>query len=660
MRRGFPAAIAAIFILLLGLAAAPLAAQSTAEDGSDFEVLRVDLSADPGLVAFRPQASPGDEPVLTVAVEGETVEASSVALASRSAVDQFTVLVVDNSESADTITGFSRVQSAALAYLDTVTADTEVMLILAGGGTLEIRPEVAFTTDHTQVRSAINELRPDGGAGTWNAISDAALRFASQGDGIRNVVAFTGSPGLASTISPAIAQGNLLSANAGLTVVAPQVTNLDVDAFRDVANGVRGGLFLRGTADADMVAAAENAGQVHRSYLVGRFDSNAVVDADRTAAGGGSGTASLTFDFAGSTERVRVVPDGVASGAGLVPPALAETSRFDILSSGQGALLAIALAVIAALLFSYAIFSIFAGDDNTLNNTLSVYGPQDQTDEAKAADAAFTSQRAKIIEQVVERAEEAAAARGNLGSTTSLLEKAEIPLRVGEAFAIQVGLIFAGLVLGFLLSGGNIFFGLILAVLAGIVPVTYIKFKVKQRAKKLESQLPDTLNLLASTLKAGYSFIQGMDAVGNEGDEPLAGEFRRTVNEARLGKDLDVALDDLAERVASIDLLWAIVAIKIQREVGGNLAELLNTVADTMTARTRLRGEVAALTAEGRVSALVLLFLPFGVGIAMYFLNPEYIAVLWMNTLGWAAIGIALVSMVAGVLWMRKISDIEI
>ena len=134
----------------------------------------------------------------------------------------------------------------------------------------------------------------------------------------------------------------------------------------------------------------------------------------------------------------------------------------------------------------------------------------------------------------------------------------------------------------------------------------YVKFKVKRRSKKLEAQLPDTLNLLSSTLKAGYSFVQGIDAVGNEAEEPLAGEFRRTVNEARLGKDLDDALDDLAERVDSVDLLWAIVAIKIQREVGGNLAELLSTVADTMTARTRLRGEVAALTAEGRVSALVL------------------------------------------------------
>jgi len=231
---------------------------------------------------------------------------------------------------------------------------------------------------------------------------------------------------------------------------------------------------------------------------------------------------------------------------------------------------------------------------------------------------------------------------------------------VGEAFAIQVGIVILAFVLGFLISRGNPLIALIFAIPAAIGPILYVKFKVGQRARKLEAQLPDTLNLLSSTLKAGYSFIQGIDAVGNEAEEPLAGEFRRTVNEARLGKDLDLALDDLSERVGSIDLLWAIVAIKIQREVGGNLAELLSTVADTMTARSRLRGEVRALTAEGRASAGVLLLLPFGVGLAMFFLNPEYIATLWQQTLGLVAVGAALVSMLAGGLWMRKIIDINI
>ncbi len=660
MRHGrFLAAIAALMLLLSGLIAAPLGAQSTAVDGSDFEVLRVDLAGGSGLVAFRPSANLSAESELVVDIGGEEVVAGSLNAVSNTRIDQYTIIVVDNSETANQITGWGQIRSAALAYLDSVTADTEVMLVLAGDGNLEIRPEVPFTTDHAAVRRALNDTDVGSASITWNAIADSTRAFAGAGEGLRNVVVFAGSPAGASTISPSLARGNLLTANAALTVVGPETANLDLSEFRNSTTAVRGGIFLRGTAEANMTAAAGVVGEIHRSTRVGQFDTSNVVTIDQANEEGRVVTSQLTFRIDGESERVRVVTDGVTAGSGLVPPALVETSRFDILNGGQGILIAIALAVIAALLFSYSMFSIFAGDDDTLNSTLSVYGPQDGSD-AAAADAEFQSQRAKIIEQVVERAEEAAASRGNLTSTTSLLEKAEIPLRVGEAFAIQVGIIVVALVLGFLISGGSIIFALILGVIAGIAPMAYIKFKVGRRSKKLESQLPDTLNLLASTLKAGYSFVQGMDAVGNEGDEPLAGEFRRTVNEARLGKDLDIALDDLAERVDSVDLLWAIVAIKIQREVGGNLAELLSTVADTMTARTRLRGEVAALTAEGRVSAIVLLFLPFGVGLAMFFLNRAYISLLWQSTIGYAAMGVAMFSMFIGALWMRKIIDIEI
>ncbi len=645
------AAFVAVLALLLSMFAAPLAAQSTAQDGSDFEVLRVDLSGDTGLVAFRPQQDVEAGTSLVANIRGDDVTADTTTI-SNSPIGREVVLVVDNSETADTVTGYSQIRSAALAYMETVTAGTDVMLILAGDNGLDIRPEIAFTNNHGAIRDALSSSGVGTAAVTWNAVNAAASSF--QGNGLREVVVFAGSDAEASTVSPNVAQGSLLSSNAALSVVGPDISNLDLSQFRSVANEVRGGIFLRGDSDVDMIAAGGQLGNIHRSTSVGRFSTEAVELRSAESAG----TTQITFEFGSASERVRVVAGGVAGGSGLLAPALQETSRFDILSGGGSAIVAIALAVVAVLLFSYAMLTIFAGNDDTLNSTLAVYGSQDSA--SAAADEEFNLQRNKIIESVVEKAEEAAEARGSLGSTTSLLEKAEIPLRVGEAFAIQVGLVIVALLLGFLLSGGNIFGGLVLAILAAIIPTLYIKFKVGRRAKALESQLPDTLNLLASTLKAGYSFIQGMDAVGNEGDEPLAGEFRRTVNEARLGKDLDVALDDLSERVGSVDLLWAIVAIKIQREVGGNLAELLTTVADTMTARTRLRGEVAALTAEGRVSAMVLMMLPFGVGIAMYFLNPDYISVLWSGTLGYAAMGAALIAMAAGGLWMRKLIDIEI
>ena len=653
--------VAALVAILLSLMAVPLAAQAgSTPDGSNFEVLRVDLTGDSGTVAFRPAADAEETASLEVEIEGTTVSATQTTPLNRSSVDAFTIMVVDDSETADDVAGFASVQSAALAYLEGLPANTRVMLVRAGGSRVEIRPEVRFTADHGAVREAINGLVPEGGAVTWNAISDSTAQFFTEPDGVRNVVVFAASEAGASSISPNVARGNLLTAGSALTVIAPEVRNLDLGDFEQVVSTLRGSAIYRGDAERDIVAMARLAADVEESHLVSTFDTSAIVVPDVTAETAGAGTTEISVSHGGSGERVRIVQGGVAAGEGLVPPALVESSRFGVLSGGIGVLLAVGLGVLAVLLFSFSMFQIISGEDNTLNSTLSVYGAQDQTEEEKAAGEAFRSQRSKIIEQVVEKAEEAAAARGNLGSTTTLLEKAEIPLRVGEAFAIQVGAVLLAFVLGFLISRGNPIVALIFAVPAAIFPVLYVKFKVSQRARKLEAQLPDTLNLLASTLKAGYSFIQGIDAVGNEAEEPLAGEFRRTVNEARLGKELDLALDDLAERVGSIDLLWAVVAIKIQREVGGNLAELLSTVADTMTARSRLRGEVRSLTAEGRASAGVLLLLPFGVGFAMYLLNPEYIATLWMQTLGLVAVGGALFSMLIGGLWMRKIIDINI
>ncbi len=170
--------------------------------------------------------------------------------------------------------------------------------------------------------------------------------------------------------------------------------------------------------------------------------------------------------------------------------------------------------------------------------------------------------------------------------------------------------------------------------MAALIPPAVVSFLANKRRKKFLSQLPDTLQLLSGTLRAGYSLMQGVEAVSQEVENPMGAELRRVVTESRLGRPLEESLDGVAERMASPDFAWAVMAIRIQREVGGNLSELLLTVADTMTQRERLRRDVAALTAEGRMSAIVLGLLPIGLGLAMYVINPEYTSKLFNDTLG--------------------------
>jgi tight adherence protein B len=174
------------------------------------------------------------------------------------------------------------------------------------------------------------------------------------------------------------------------------------------------------------------------------------------------------------------------------------------------------------------------------------------------------------------------------------------------------------------------------------------------------SQLPDTLQLLAGSLRAGYSLMQGVEAVSQEVEDPMGRELRRVVAESRLGRPLEVSLDDAAERMGSNDFGWAVMAIRIQREVGGNLSELLLTVADTMVARERLRRDVAALTAEGKISALVLGILPVGLAGVMYVVNPDYINVLFEERIGNFMLGGAILLAIAGFAWMRKTIQIEV
>jgi tight adherence protein B len=202
--------------------------------------------------------------------------------------------------------------------------------------------------------------------------------------------------------------------------------------------------------------------------------------------------------------------------------------------------------------------------------------------------------------------------------------------------------------------------GLVLGLIAALIPPGVVNFLAARRKSTFLAQLPDTLQLLAGTLRAGYSLMQGIEAVSQEIDGPMGYELRRVVTEARLGRPVEESLEGTADRMASEDFAWCVMAIRIQREVGGNLAELLLTVADTMVARERLRRDVKTLTAEGRISAIILGILPVGLGFVMYALNPDYISKLFTDTLGNILLGLAIVAMGIGFYWMKRIIDIEI
>ena len=174
------------------------------------------------------------------------------------------------------------------------------------------------------------------------------------------------------------------------------------------------------------------------------------------------------------------------------------------------------------------------------------------------------------------------------------------------------------------------------------------------------AQLPDTLQLLAGTLKAGYGVLQAIDTVVKEVEDPMSSEFQRALTEARLGLPLEDSLGAMADRVDSDDFRWVVVAMNIQRQVGGNLAELLETVAATLRGREEVRGQIQVLSAEGRLSAVILFALPFVLLAYLLLTNPGYLAPLLTNTIGLLMMAGALVLMLVGWIWIRRLINIEV
>ena len=206
----------------------------------------------------------------------------------------------------------------------------------------------------------------------------------------------------------------------------------------------------------------------------------------------------------------------------------------------------------------------------------------------------------------------------------------------------------------------NVPLGIVLGVLVGWLAMRLVvSVKISRRRAAFDGQLPNVLQLVGSSIQTGFSLAQALDAVVREDAQPASGEFARALGEARLGADLADALEAVAARLDSRDLRWVVMAIRIQRETGGNLAEVLRNTVNTMRERAYLRRQVRALSAEGRLSAWVLLALPVLVGGWLFYANPKYMHPLYSTALGVTMLAIAFVLVVIGAFWMRNVINVE-
>ncbi|GGI71529.1 secretion system protein [Pseudarthrobacter scleromae] len=248
------------------------------------------------------------------------------------------------------------------------------------------------------------------------------------------------------------------------------------------------------------------------------------------------------------------------------------------------------------------------------------------------------------------------------GRNISLFARPELEnagLRLSQAeFFLLVGIgAGVGMLVGTVTVGPLV--GLLLALLAPFIGKLVLGFLAGKRRATFDGQLGDTLQLLSGGLRAGHSILRAIDAAAAESQKPTSEEMRRVITETSLGRDLLAALNDTADRMKNEDFVWISQAIQINREVGGNLADVLDQVNETIRERAEIKGHIKALAAEGKFSAYILIAMPFGIVAMLLAVSPNYMNSMFTHPLGWAMIGASFVLMTIGALWMRKIIDLK-
>jgi len=655
-------ALALVVAVVSTVAFSALATGAGAADNSSLQMRRVDTT-DPSRssIQFIYTGAREDLSGAQLTVDGDVVSASpprQLPDTTKTAV----AMVFDTSSYMDSSGALVAAKDAAKKWVRGRSAearDNQLVGIVTASNKGVVQQ--TLTLDEERILNAIDRVAPPtdaksvGQTALWSAIRQAAGLLTQRSDFQPNIVVMTSNSDNISGGEEAAARGAVAGAQASVFVAGLTGKGLATGPLESLVRD-NGGLLLT-TGDGaqfgqlvDSISTTVNDQQFETVY-------SSPVGAG--TAGKPSPVADLAYTVGGQTAKAAVVVGSVVQGQqNLNPVVTGSAGGIGILQGPLGLALVVLFVLLAVGGIAYGIMLLFSREDR-LSAVLQPYSDSYTREEEEEEEASQGLARTAIVQRAVEITEQVAESRGMLVRSESALERANLPLRAGEALFFYAALVVIVTILGFAVTGG-IIGGLVAGLFAALIPVALVNLLASRRKKQFMAQLPDTLQLLSGTLRAGYSLMQGVEAVSQEVTEPMGLELRRVVTESRLGRPLEDALDGTAERMDSPDFAWAVMAIRIQREVGGNLSELLLTVAETMTARERLRRDVASLTAEGRMSAIILGILPIGIGLAMYVINPEYISQLFKTTLGNILLGVALVAMGIGFFWMKKIIDIEI
>lgn len=531
-------------------------------------------------------------------------------------------------------------KDATRAFTAAATADGVRIVVVAFAAEAQVVLEA--TTDAQAVTASVDALEAGGGTALYDAIVLAGELLIDEA-GYAEIVVFSDGADTTSSATRPSAIAAAEAIGAPVSVVALRSPDLDMAALEEIATATGGRVFDAESPEALLGAFQRIAIHISSQYVLTYTGTETGTELDiavRVTIGGATaGDSAVVLNPRTPAERSLVE----------VPPPAAPI--IPAITSGYGVWVGAAAAFGAAaiLLVMLIVTPISSAGARTLRRGLrrsrgSSHAPEEQ--------ASLLATAGELVGHLPVSAER----EHRLGLR---LEQAGWPMRTGEFRAIQIFSASGALLLGASIFG-DVVIGVALAIAGVIVPRLYLQRRVTRRAEAFEDQLADVLQVLAGTLRAGHGLLQAIDAVAQEAGEPARSEFLRVMSESRLGGSVEEALEAMADRVGSRDFHWVVIAMNVQREAGGNLAELLETVAATLRERAELRREVRTMAAEGRLSARILTVLPFLVAAYMLVVNPQYLAVMFESRGGIIVTVSALALMVVGFAWIRRVVRIAV
>jgi tight adherence protein B len=603
------------------------------------------------------------DPGLTVTVAGKDYPVDAITSGQGSPVTRTAIIVVDTSGSMGP-SGMSTVRAAVAAFLKSVPDDVSIGVVSFSD---KARLDLAPTRDAGKVQAAVSQLTAKGETALYDGVALAVRSLGRTGE--RSLLLLSDGGDTASTNSQQGVTALLKSAKVRTEAVAFRSTDGsgNLAALKNFA-GAGGGSVVSAANAGAVQSAFTSAAKTLASQLTFSLPLPPGVTAVQNVkvSGTSNGTPFATtalIDFGDGVPlpaKSPTKPD-TKPVVGPTDETVAATAASS-LPLGLQPELALAMVAVFVGVIGLALLllgsSFKSGRRTRVENIERYVAPGAAPVKAKGTKAAAISENLVFLgERVMEN-------RTSTSKTMALIEKADLPLRAGEWWLLRIVSLFIGVAVCILLLGGGLgmtlFAGLLGLVVGFFLPSLVLRFLASRRGKKFDHQLPDVLTLVASSLSTGFSLPQALDAVAKDSPEPSAKEFSRALAETRIGADVADSLEHMAARMDSDNMRWTSMAIRIQREVGGNLAETMRTTAKTLREREELMRHVKALSAEGRLSAYILIALPIGIFFYTMKTNRSYVELLWTRPLGIAMLVAGIIFIGVGVFWMRKTVNVEV